>query len=29
VYGENADESPPVGEGIMGLFNAIAFKLQS
>jgi hypothetical protein len=25
VYGEKADESPPVGEGIiMGLFKAIA-----
>ena len=24
VYGEKADESPAVGEGIMGLFSAIA-----
>jgi hypothetical protein len=25
VYGEKADDSPPVGEGIIGLFNAIAY----
>lgn len=27
MYGEKADERPPVGEGIIGLFNAIVYAV--